>query len=337
MKHLARWLWLPFLLCLTSATLAHDSRPLYIEMKEIQAGIIQMKWKMPPSLPYNDIPVIELPDHCAVKGDMVESVTAAATSRRATWLCDGDLSGQQLVIRYPGANPSLSTLVRYHGISGQQHTSVLSPDTRVWTVPDAETPSRVVKYYTLMGIEHIWAGIDHLLFLVCLLWIAGTWRRVLITVTGFTVAHSITLALSALQLVKLPIGPVEAFIALSIVFLAREIIVGRKDSLTWRYPVAVSSSFGLLHGFGFANVLFEVGLPQTEVPLALLFFNVGVEIGQVLFVLAVIGLGWLAGRAIRYFNFMSLLDRRRQAGLVVVYLVGVLSSFWLFERIYGFV
>ncbi len=118
--------------------------------------------------------------------------------------------------------------------------------------------------------------------------IAGTWRRILITITGFTIAHSITLALSALGLVRVPIPAVEAAIALSIVFLAVEIVRGDKTSLTYRYPIAVSSSFGLLHGFGFAAVLGETGLPQTEIPAALLFFNVGVELGQIAFVLAVV-------------------------------------------------
>ena len=131
-------------------------------------------------------------------------------------------------------------------------------------MPDAENRFAVATEYTWLGIEHIWIGIDHLLFVACLLFIAKTSRRVLITITGFTVAHSITLALSALDLVRIPTPPVEAAIALSVVFMAWEIAKGNMNSLTHRYPIAVSSSFGLLHGFGFAAVLRDIGLPQDK-------------------------------------------------------------------------
>lgn len=337
MAGLLRWVMMVSLGCLAVSATAHDSRPLYIELREIQAGLFQLRWKAPPSLPSPHMPDIDMPAPCLRQGDMAEMVSPVGTSARATYRCDEDISGHSLSIRYPEANPSLSTLVRYHGISGQQHTAVLGPQDRDWILPDAETPSRVAGFYTLMGVEHIWMGIDHLLFLVCLLWIAGTWKRILVTVTGFTLAHSMTLALSALDVVTLPIAPVEAVIALSILFLAREIVRGRDNSLTWRYPIAVSSSFGLLHGFGFANALYEVGLPQTEIPLALLFFNVGVEIGQVLFVLCVIGIGRLGAWIARTSSLDVSLRQGEIARLLVLYGVGILSSFWFFERIRSFV
>jgi len=116
--------------------------------------------------------------------------------------------------------------------------------------------------------------------------VAGVGKKLLVTITGFTIAHSITLALSALNLVRLPIPPVEAVIALSVVYLAMEIALQKKDSLTYRYPIAVSSSFGLLHGFGFAAVLADIGLPQVEIVTSLLFFNIGVELGQIIFVIS---------------------------------------------------
>jgi hypothetical protein len=170
--------------------------------------------------------------------------------------------------------------------------------------------------------------------------IAGSWRRILVTITGFTVAHSMTLALAALNLVWVPIPPVEAVIALSIVFLAVEIARRRRDTLTWRYPIAISGSFGLLHGFGFASVLNEIGLPQTEIPAALLFFNVGVEIGQILFV----ALLFLVVTGLSMFGMWQG-EMKSKSRLFVpdylirpaAYLVGVLAVYWTIDRIAGFV
>ncbi|WP_424286598.1 HupE/UreJ family protein [Eudoraea sp.] len=157
----------------------------------------------------------------------------------------------------------------------------------------------VARQYSILGIKHILEGWDHLLFLICLMLVAGIGKKLWITITGFTIAHSITLALSALDVVRLPIPPVEAVIALSVVYLAVEIALQKKDSLTYRYPIAVSSSFGLLHGFGFAAVLSDIGLPQIEVVTSLLFFNVGVELGQIIFVLGIL-LFWLFIRKISF-------------------------------------
>ena len=204
----------------------------------------------------------------------------------------------------------------------------LSSGVRQWEMPGPETVGSVAAQYTWLGAEHIWIGFDHLLFLLCLIWIAGSLKRILITITGFTVAHSITLALSALEIIRLPVPPIEAVIALSVVFLASEIVHGPRENLTWRYPVAVSSSFGLLHGLGFAAVLSEIGLPQREVVTGLLFFNVGVEIGQVLFaLLVVIGLQVVARTG-------TLNEARIR--LVAGYCVGSLASYWLLERVVAF-
>jgi hydrogenase/urease accessory protein HupE len=204
-------------------------------------------------------------------------------------------------------------------------------------IPAVESFGSVARDYLTLGVEHILEGYDHLLFLVCLMLIAGTGRRILITITGFTIAHSITLALSALGVVHVPIAPVEAAIALSIVFLAVEIVRGDKNSFTYRYPIAVSSSFGLLHGFGFAAVLGETGLPQTEIPAALLFFNVGVEIGQILFVAVVIAVYQL----IRFVGRTSFdrdlsIDALRPLQTPAAYAVGILGSFWMIQRVATF-
>jgi hydrogenase/urease accessory protein HupE len=184
-------------------------------------------------------------------------------------------------------------------------------------------------------VEHIWTGIDHLLFVTCLLWIAQTSRRILITITGFTFAHSITLVLSALNIVRVPVPPVEAAIALSVAFLAAEVIRGPRHNLVWQYPIVVSSAFGLLHGFGFAAALAEIGLPQTELAVGLLCFNVGVEIGQVLFVVGIVGTIRLFQRLLDARSCLSLrASGAARAG--VGYAVGTAAALWFVERTAAF-
>ena len=144
--------------------------------------------------------------------------------------------------------------------------------------------------YTRLGIEHILTGVDHLLYVLAMLLLVTGWKRIVATMTAFTATHSLTLAAATLGWVQVPQAPVEACIALSILFVAREIVCSRKGQpgLTEQWPWVVSFMFGLLHGFGFAGALSEVGLPQMAIPVALLFFNVGVEIGQLLFVAAAV-------------------------------------------------
>lgn len=308
---------------------AHESRPLYIEIAQTAAQHYQLQWKTPPSIPFFNTPTVKFPEGCQAEGQPAEFGGPDGLVRRIRYGCAKTLAGQAISITYPGPNPSVSSLIRYSTTSGERHVAVLGPQETSWTVPAAETASGVARQYAALGIEHIWAGVDHLLFVVCLLWVAGTWRRILITISGFTLAHSLTLILSALQIVRLPVPPVEAAIALSIVFVATEIAKGPRQSLTWRYPIAVSSSFGLLHGFGFAAALREIGLPQTELATALLFFNIGVEIGQVLFAAGVIGL----------MRLMQRLAASSRAGLreevlrtAAGYVVGTLAVFWLIQR-----
>jgi len=185
------------------------------------------------------------------------------------------------------------------------------------------------RLYLARNSTYLGGGIDHLLFVACLMFIAGTLRRIFITITGFTIAHSLTLVLSALEIVRVPVPPVEATIALSIVFLATEILRKNENSLTYRYPVIVSMSFGLLHGFGFAAVLREIGLPQTEMATSLLFFNVGVEVGQILFVLGLVGLFFSFKRFAGQLNY-----RRMQSP--ISYFIGTVACFWFIERVASF-
>jgi hydrogenase/urease accessory protein HupE len=192
----------------------------------------------------------------------------------------------------------------------------------------------VVRTYTILGIEHILSGFDHLLFVLALVLLVQGTRRLLLTITAFTAAHSLTLAGATLGWVHVPGPPVEASIALSIVFVASEIVHARqgRHGVTQDYPWVMAFTFGLLHGFGFAGALAEVGLPQSSIPIALLFFNVGVEIGQLVFVgvvLMVIAIGCRVGQRLRW-------SQPAWLWRIGPYAIGALASFWMVERVAAF-
>lgn len=319
---------------------ADESRPVYVEVTQLANQSYRLDWKIPPVIPVHALPSFNLPEDCERAGGDKGPIEVYEGS--AFYTCGSSLAGRRLHIDYPMFNPALSAMVRSTALSGEEHLGVLSPQELTWRIPDAETRANVALQYTWLGIEHIWAGLDHLLFVTCLLWIAGTVRRILIAVTGFTAAHSVTLILSSLELVRIPVPPTEAVIAFSIVFLAREIAVNLKDSLTWRFPAAVSTSFGLLHGLGFASALTQIGLPQTAMLTGLLCFNLGVEIGQILFVAAV-GAFYFAGRATarRWSACVPSMVRRSvntgQIQILGSYTVGLVATYWLISRIADFI
>jgi hydrogenase/urease accessory protein HupE len=242
------------------------------------------------------------------------------------------LRGQVLHIKYPKFNPAITSFIQLNDTDKKGETIVLGPEKQKFVIPLETTLLAVVKQYTLLGLNHIWSGFDHLLFVACLVFIAGFSKKLVYAITGFTIAHSITLFLAALNITNLPLPPVEACIALSILFLCYEIIHHHKDktSLTYRFPIAVSSSFGLLHGFGFAGVLSEIGLPYESKIVGLLFFNIGVEIGQLLFIglllLLVLTIVKLPHTKLK----QTFLLKSYKIG---VYVVGILASYWLFERL----
>lgn len=314
---------------------AHESRPLYVELIEESSGQFLARWRTPPSVPAVNSPSLEFPANCQALGPVRTLFFSSGEVKELSLTCSTSFGGDAIVVRYPLFNPAVSTLVRLEWLSGQSHTILAGPDEAEIVLPARESGSSVAREYLILGMEHILTGYDHLLFLLCLLFIARTTRRIIVTVTGFTIAHSITLALAALDVIRVAVPPVEAAIALSIVFLASEIARGRANSLTWRYPIVVSSSFGLLHGLGFAAVLGQIGLPQTEVPLALLFFNVGVEVGQIAFVLSVLVLFWVGGKGIRF----AMSGKQFEQGAMArpaSYAIGILGSYWMIDRLAGF-
>ncbi len=223
------------LLCAALAQ-AHDARPNFVEIIETETNVFSVQWKIPATVPNAALPTIRMPESCTTDARLAMQQSGGAYQGRLVYNCPDGLSGHEVRIEFPVINPSLSSLFQVRLANGEQYVKILKPEESSWTVPDAENKLAVAGQYTLLGIEHIWIGIDHLLFVTCLLLIARTARKVLITITGFTVAHSITLFLSALDVIRIPTPPVEAAIALSVVFLAWEIVKNDETQLTFPLP-----------------------------------------------------------------------------------------------------
>jgi hydrogenase/urease accessory protein HupE len=196
-------------------------------------------------------------------------------------------------------------------------------------VPAGESKLGVVRGYTRLGVEHILTGWDHLLFVLGLVLLVGRGRTLLWTITAFTVGHSITLSLAVLGFARIPPAPVEVLIACSIFIVGVELTREMSGRATWthRLPWAMALAFGLLHGLGFAGALAQVGLPADEIPLALFSFNVGIEVGQLLFV----GLVLAARVALR----MLPVRWPQASALIPAYAIGSLAAYWVFERVWG--
>ena len=263
--------------------------------------------------------------------------SSGAFVERRTVRHAGGLAGKSIAVEGLSATFT-DVLVRIEDLAGITQTERLTPTTASFTVKATPGTGEVAVAYLRLGIEHILGGVDHLLFVLALIILVGGWRRVVITVTAFTIAHSITLAAATLGFVNVPARPVEAMIALSIVLVAAEIVNARRGrpSLTARWPWLVAFAFGLLHGFGFAGALSEVGLPQHAVPLALLFFNLGVEIGQLAFVALVMVLAWGLPRAMDGLALPGRDWMRAHAAVAAAYLVGALAAYWLIDRTLAF-
>lgn len=315
-------------LALVSApALADDNRPLSVSITAQGEDTYRAAWKIPANVEARHLPDLSVRS-CEARGRPRQWSDTLGHWREVMWRCPEGIVGVPIDIAYPLANPNLATIVRYRPEDGADpQTLLLQPQDTAFRLAEAGDEGSSFTDFVVLGIEHIWIGIDHLLFVAGLIFVAGTPRRVLATVTGFTIAHSVTLAVAALGWVRLPIAAIEGVIALSIVFLAVEIVKGPRDTLTWRRPMIVASAFGLLHGFGFAAVLAEIGLPRDNALLSLFAFNVGIEIGQMVFALAVMaGLRMLASAA-RHTAHAS------QGAKLAGYVVGTLASFWMFERL----
>jgi hydrogenase/urease accessory protein HupE len=260
----------------------------------------------------------------------------SAYTERWTVSCTGGLSGGTIRIAGLGAT-TVDVLVRLERLDGTTQVTRLTPSSPSFVVAAAASAVGVARTYTVLGIEHILTGIDHLLFVLALIIITqGGWTLVK-TVTAFTVSHSITLTLATLGYVHVPQRPVEAAIALSIVFVAAEILRGRQGyvGITARAPWVVALMFGLMHGLGFASGLKDAGLPDGHIPTALLFFSIGVEVGHFLFIGCVLA---LTAATLRIASRITPINRQRSAILQIVppYAIGTVAMFWVIQRVTAF-
>ncbi len=324
-----RWLTLLAAAFLASPASADELRPASLEFVQQSDTRWTLGWKQPLAGPATPLAIPILPDSCRFAAPPVQRRAPAALVASADVLCAEEVEGQS--IGAPDLVVSSDALLRVlpigGGIQTYRLTAAAPAATIAATIVGAPGSAEVWRTYFLLGVEHILEGWDHLLFVIALvLLVAGGWA-VVKAATAFTIAHSVTLAAVTLGAAGLPQGPVEALIALSIVFLAVELARGRRDTLTRRLPWVVAFGFGLLHGFGFAGALREIGLPDGEVPAALVSFNLGVEAGQLAVIAAVLGLRAAAAKLAPRWE--------SPAVRMAAYGIGITGSYWLVDRVAG--
>jgi hypothetical protein len=320
-----RQILLVILLGVAPHILAHDARPVLIDI-ENRAGLYRVLWKIPPVIPTGLEPTVRL-ENCRQVGPLPRSLVGSmnfdCSAAKAVYL----------LLDWPALNPALSTLVSINAV-----TQLYGPEEQRISLYGllATSAFEQAMAFVKSGIVHLLIGLDHLFFLAAMTLIVlngdhqgSRFRRLIILVTGFTVAHSLTLALASLSSLSLPAPPVEACIALSVVFVSLELTRRHRTTLTWRYQALTASVFGLLHGLGFANILQASSMAEGQRILGLFSFNLGVEIAQLIFVFClcvVIG------------GMKAILSAQwcRRALTISVYGMGSWSSFWLVQRLAGF-
>lgn len=316
-------------ICFISRVEAHEVRPAYLELTERADGKLDVLWKQPSQ----GLMAVALRPR--ISGGLIDrapdSVAAAENFEIHRWQGVG-LNGAGLEarkVRIDGLERTITdTLVLIHLKNGDQTQQVLTPAAPEFAI-NAHAGAAVPAYLQL-GVEHILTGIDHLLFVFGLLLLSSGWRQLLRTVTAFTLAHSITLALTALKLISVNPALIEAMVAYSILFLAVELVRKQrgKHGLTQRKPWLVAFGFGLLHGAAFAGALKKIGLPEGNIPLALALFNAGVEVGQLVFVGFALALLWALQR-LRWPEAAP-----RLAWSASSYAIGSFAMFWFLERLH---
>ena len=304
---------------------AHRFAPSSLQIYEGENAQYEVLWKTPlqttSSIPLRPA----LPGGCSIKQESEPQIEGTGVVKR--WSLDCSSLSQGLVGALVGvdglAQNQASAILIYSYLDGRSWQQVLNTEVGTVTIPSAPTAGGVLSSYIVLGAEHIWAGPDHLLFVLGLVLLVVGFKSLLVTVTSFTVGHSVTLAMVTLGVFDYPVALVEFFIALSIFMLALEVDAAKPGWFA-RFPWAVAVGFGLLHGMGFAGALGEVGLPQGQVPLALLSFNIGIELGQIAFIVIVL----VAGFAVRRY-FSSWQDRIQP---IAIYMMGGVAAMWCYER-----
>ena len=324
-----------------SPAAAHDPRPVLIDIyqDDDRLGEIKLEWKIPGSLSPRKHPIINFATACNLIRNYPERFTGEAYYGGADFLCTGytlNLS-PLLTLSYPLGNPSLSSFVRLHknNLEGDEKTAMflLKPDKLSWAIPQSLSPSSdssslMAQAYLELGFGHILQGWDHLLFLICLVALATMPMKIFLAVTGFTIGHSFTLAAASLNFLTLPVIYVETLISLSIILVCVELLQSERKTLARSYPVLISLFFGLVHGLGFANELIGIGFPEDGLVAALLFFNLGVEVGQIVFVIPVMLLVYAAQK----FNVSAYNFYKKMGYKFIFYTIGFVACYWFVER-----
>jgi hydrogenase/urease accessory protein HupE len=324
-----------------SSAWAHEVRPAYLEVRQTAADTYDVLWKVPARGDNMRLGIyVDFPAGTTKVTPPQTTFVNDASIERWSIKRSGGLTAAEINVSGLAATMT-DVLVRIENLDGTTQVTRVTPSSPSFVVAAAPAPLEVCRTYLALGIEHILFGVDHLLFVLALLIVVKGWRKLVATITAFTVAHSITLAAATLGFVHVPSKPVEATIALSIVFVACEIVHRRSGriGLTEAWPWLIAFTFGLLHGLGFAGALREVGLPQNAIPLALLFFNVGVEMGQLFFiscVMAVIALAVYAAKKSIRSNVTSQFAFS-WCESVAAYAIGGIAAFWLIQRTLTFV
>lgn len=307
----------------TSAS-AHEVRPAYLQIDQAGPERYNVLWRTP-VLSGMRLPVLlQFSDDIQVLAGPAERQLPDSMVERSIIEAPGGLIGQR--INFIGLQATITdVMVRVKLDDDTVTTSLVRPSQPWMEIQAREGFLQIVKLFVVEGVEHILFGFDHLLFVLALMLIVRSTRTLLLTITAFTVAHSITLTCATLGWLTLPSGPVEIMIAFSIVLVAAEIVAMERGqtSLTISAPWLVAFAFGLLHGFGFAGALQDLGLPQNDIPLALLCFNVGVEIGQLMFVALMLAIAVL---------YRRLFEVPRKALVTSAYCIGIIAAFWTIER-----
>lgn len=318
------------LLAFAAAANADIFRPAYLELREVGDDRYDVLWKVPAQGADRRLSAyVAMPPGTETLEEPRANLLGNAWTERWQVRHPGGLTGE--TIRIEGKAVGVTEVIaRLERLDGSSQVARLPIENPVFLIEAPQGQAAVAWSYFVIGVEHILGGIDHLLFVLALLLVVRNMHRLIWTITAFTVAHSVTLAAATLGWVHVPGPPVEAIIALSIVFVAAEFVHAKEGhpGLTERAPWVVAFTFGLLHGFGFAGALSEVGLPDNALPLALFTFNVGVEAGQLLFVGAFVLLRFMASRLA--------ISRTDWLPLATAYGIGSVAAYWTIERVVSF-
>jgi len=327
-----RWLTLAAILVLLAwphSVSAHEVRPGYLELRQTASDTYAVLWKVPAVGEMRLSLHPRFPENCKTVGEVGSYRANDSYTERSSIACTGGLNDRSIAVDGLAATMT-DVLVRIERSDGSSQVARLTSSDPAFQVKASPGKWQVVRAYSVLGVEHILTGTDHLLFVLALIILTrGGWKLIK-TVTAFTVSHSITLTAATLGFVHVSQRPVEAIIALSIVFVAAEILHGQHgwEGIAAKAPWVVALTFGLLHGLGFAGGLSDAGLPAAHIPLALLFFSLGVETGHFLFIGAVLAVIALIVRA----N----LPTRPWVRLIPPYAIGSVAMYWVIQRLFAF-